>query len=256
MQDRYCGDAGDFGKYLLLKALARDRKAPVLGVNWYYVPFERAENGDGRHIAYLEPGAKGEGRFRALCPELYDQLREVVYGGPRCVAEIERRGILPEGTLCFSEALPGPLRSRSERGMQRRAWHARAVKEFEGAEILFLDPDNGINPGSVTPAHKNAMKYAFREEIGDLFAAGKTVVVYNHRDRSPAERYAAKIRTLETFLSPGDIMRVLRFRRYSVRDYIFLVQNEHREVVDAVISRLAREPYSDLFSDSVPHFQR
>lgn len=172
------------------------------------------------------------------------------------MAEIERRSILPEGTLCFSEALPGPLLSPGDREEQRHAWHARAFKALQGAEFLFLDPDNGINPGSVTPAHKNAMKYAFREEIGDLFAAGKTVVVYNHRDRSPAERYAAKIRTLEAFLCPGDIMRVLRFRRYSVRDYVFLVQNEHREMVDAVIGRLSGEPYSDLFSDSVPYFQR
>lgn len=61
MQDRYCGDAGDFGKFLLLNALARDRTAPVFGVNWYYVPFERAVNGDGRHIAYLDREREGRG---------------------------------------------------------------------------------------------------------------------------------------------------------------------------------------------------
>jgi hypothetical protein len=255
MQDRYCGDAGDFGKYILLNALARNPSAPVIGVNWYYVSFEARECGDGNHIAYLEQGAKGEGRFRTLCPDLYDHLREVVRNGPRCVAEIEERGILPQGTLYFSDPLPGPLLPPGERAVQRRAWHARAMEALGRAEILFLDPDNGINPASVTPAHRRAVKYAFREEIGDYFTSGKTVVIYNHRDRRPAGEYAAKIRSLETFLCPGDRMQVLRFRRYSVRDYVFLVQKEHRMVVDALIGRLAGERFADLFTRSVPYLQ-
>lgn len=255
MQDAYCGDAGDFGKYILLNALSHHDDAPVLGVNWYYVPPSGQECGDGNHIAYLTHGLRGEGRFRNYCPALYDQLREIVASGPRCVAEIERRGVLAAGTRFFSEALPDPRQSPGEREVQRRAWHARGRATLAGADIIFLDPDNGITPKSVTRSSKHAMKYAFGDEIADYFGSGSTVVIYNHRDRRPAAEYAQKITRLDVCLGPGDCLRVLRFRRFSVRDYVFLVHHQHKCMVDAVITLLSGDPYSNLFTDMRPHFQ-
>ena len=99
------------------------------------------------------------------------------------------------------------------------------------------------------------MKYVFSDKIAEYFGSGSTVVVYNHRDRRSAGEYVQKIKRLAFCLCPGDCIRVLRFRRFSVRDYVVLVQNKHRGLVDAAIALLSGDPYSDLFANPGPHFQ-
>jgi hypothetical protein len=53
MQDRYAGDTGDFGKFGLLRQIAKT--GLVIGLNWYrtYRDEEHILNKDGKHIAYL-----------------------------------------------------------------------------------------------------------------------------------------------------------------------------------------------------------
>ncbi len=52
MQDRYAGDAGDFGKLGMLRQIAG--AGLKVGINWYrtYKPQEHVK-GDGKHIGYL-----------------------------------------------------------------------------------------------------------------------------------------------------------------------------------------------------------
>lgn len=50
LQNRYAGDAGDFGKIGLLRSLARNEFK--VGVNWYLVSDE-THNDDGKHTGYL-----------------------------------------------------------------------------------------------------------------------------------------------------------------------------------------------------------
>ena len=50
------------------------------------------------------------------------------------------------------------------------------------ANIVFLDPDNGI-AGKCSKYSKKAPKYAFPDELRRLNAFGKTVVVYQHQHR-------------------------------------------------------------------------
>lgn len=109
MQDRSCGDAGRYRKSTsCLPRAAAPNPAPVPWVNWYYAASGEQDRGVGSHTACLHRGAKGEGRSRNYSPEIYDQLREIVVSGPRCIAEIGRLGFLPAATIWCSEALPGP----------------------------------------------------------------------------------------------------------------------------------------------------
>jgi hypothetical protein len=58
MQDRYASDLGDLLKFGLLRWLAPPGSSwPRLGVIWYRTADE-APNADGKHIAYLTPGAR------------------------------------------------------------------------------------------------------------------------------------------------------------------------------------------------------
>lgn len=72
MQNRYAGDAGDFGKIGLLRSLART--GLKVGVNWYLVADE-AHNEDGRHIGYLH-----DSKFAGCDDELLGKLGCMVNG--------------------------------------------------------------------------------------------------------------------------------------------------------------------------------
>ena len=92
MEDRYVGDVGDFGKYGLLKALCLPSKVSgdynlSLGVVWYLVP---DESKDGKLTSYLKDSSKNLGFYRSCDPGLYDSLRDIVCGRPRCVSAIRK----------------------------------------------------------------------------------------------------------------------------------------------------------------------
>src|ERR1043166_7560681 len=161
MQDRYVGDIGDFAKFTLLKALiGSDLK---LGVVWYLNAAEET-NGDGRFTSYSE--------LREFDPPLHDKLRSIVQG-PRKVAALEAGDILPPTTLFYSEPVSG----------ERSSWFKAALEVTEGADVVFLDPDIGIE----VPSARGA-KYALLSEIKAFADRGQTVVVYQHQQRRPVEQ--------------------------------------------------------------------
>ena len=57
MQDKYAGDIGDYGKFILLnQVLQAAGNNSKLGINWYRIVHQELNNNDGRHIDYLKPG--------------------------------------------------------------------------------------------------------------------------------------------------------------------------------------------------------
>jgi hypothetical protein len=118
MKDNYVADIGDYGKYALLRHLTASREdgtaPPALGVVWYLTEHTE-ENNDGRHTRYLEKADA----YRALDPALFDHLTDIIARArdhaagrdgtptPRCVAEVERVGILPTGTRFAAAPVAG-----------------------------------------------------------------------------------------------------------------------------------------------------
>ncbi|MGC9975151.1 MAG: hypothetical protein ABSC57_00320 [Syntrophales bacterium] len=82
MQDKYVGDVGDFGKYLLLKKIiesARSLDENIrLGINWYYVKYEKGKGSDGRHIDYLRSTNKKSLVYKDCDLDLYRELGRIV----------------------------------------------------------------------------------------------------------------------------------------------------------------------------------
>jgi hypothetical protein len=140
VQDRYAGDVGDFQKLGLLRALTQPDGSPTLrlGVCWYRTADE-IHNADGKHIGYLQAATPKDRRLRECDPDLSDRLKTMLATGPRSVAALQAAGVLPANTLYFGT----PLRS----GMtviEREAWHKNALNALAPAELVFLDPDNGL----------------------------------------------------------------------------------------------------------------
>lgn len=245
MQDRYVGDVGDFGKYGLLNGICKKSNGGVrLGINWFYVPKEyvrkkEKQRGDGRRTDYLR-----DKNYEICFPNLHDKLKGIV-NGRRSIKEIEKGLVLPKETFFYSEPLP--WENSSEREEDRENWFRESLSQLKRADIIFLDPDNGIQTDKVRKTQIKAIKYVFKDEIKEYYELGKSLIIYNHRDRKPKSEYDRKITDSLGQIKSLNGIKVLRFKRVSVRDFIFLIQKDHQDLIDQTIDYLRSEPCDFLF---------
>jgi hypothetical protein len=235
MQDRYVGDAGDYAKYSLLMALAGTTNDLRVGVVWYLFPNE-IHNEDGCHVTYLE-----RTDIASRAPSTHAALAALVASGKRSVAAIEQGSILPVGTTFFNAPvlIDGPP---TERAAYRNAWFQAALRAMAASDLVFLDPDNGIETPALDKRSKKAGKYVFWSEIETAWAMGKSLVIYSHLNRSaPASVQTERLRQLIEARVPdaGAIMPIL-FRRGSCRHMWILAQPRHQQrLEDRVLSFLS-----------------
>lgn len=111
------------------------------------------------------------------------------------------------------------------------------------ADIVFLDPDNGLLVKSVRRGSYKSTKYCFPEEIADYLSLGKSVVFYNHRQRKKYENYVLGI--YDTLFSMDEIkgkhIDILTFPFYSIRDYFIISENEmHQQKIEKAIAKVCQ----------------
>ena len=251
MQDRYVGDIGDFGKYGLLKALCQNDMS--LGVVWYLVPNESHTN-DGKHVSYLEPTLRNVSAFRSCDTGLYNQLQTIVRSDCRSVAEVRVRGILPRGTTFFEEPLE--YSSVLTRGWDRprlcrehrQAWLSRALEQVAASDLVFLDPDNGLEVGTRMEA-KTGPKYVYYEEVEKLGPPLHSLVIYHHlgRQESGHDQVIKRVQHLEARY--GERPLVTWYHRGTARVYFVILKTEHRELLQRRLSEFTSplSPWSDHF---------
>jgi hypothetical protein len=141
MQDRHVGNIGDFGKLALLRCLMEGRR---LAVCWYLTRDVRESKNDGKMFDYL----KRPEEFRHLAPEIFDALSQIVAedgARSRSVAALESGGLLSEAAFHRTE-VPRPR-------VLRRQWAEELVAAVSDADLVFLDPDNGIQGTRLSPKH-------------------------------------------------------------------------------------------------------
>jgi hypothetical protein len=252
MQDKYAGDIRDFGKFILLKQLLIAGPPQMrLGINWYNVKNEISAANDGRHVGYLDSKTRKRAEFERCDPDLYHKLKVLVEQGKRSISELERSQLLPQATKYFSEALPSDNPILSLRVKDRTNWFERSQQALSSTDAIFLDPDNGIETPTATKAQTNAVKYAFLDEIQNYFATYPIVIVYNHRDRTPELVYRQKLIDAHKALGSQSLMRILRFKRFSVRDYVFFYRKEHQATIERLFNVLTNPPSDLLFQEFV-----
>ncbi len=173
MKHQYFGDENDYRKYGLIRALSGEGKLSV-GVWWMLT--EDDGGVDGKFTKYLNNSAT-----RLHDVPLHDHLRVALDSGSRHLSHIERGGILPN-TRFFSEVVPDALKPRLA--------HADRMRAVLGAcDLLFVDPDNGIEVKSTPAGRKDSSKYVRWSEIADAHRAGQSVLVYQHFPRQARSRF-------------------------------------------------------------------
>lgn len=247
MQDRYAGDVGDFGKYGLLNEIYKKSNGIIrLGINWFYVTKEEKQKEDRKTFNYLSDEAKDSKKYRACFPDLYDELKGIV-DGRRSIKEIEKGLTLPKETIFYSKPLPYSSKNPSKREEDRKNWFKESLSQLKSADIIFLDPDNGIQTDKVRKTQIKAIKYVFKDEIEEYYKLGKSLIIYNHRDRKPKSEYDRKITNSLYQTDSYNGVKVLKFKRVSVRHFIFLIQKDHQDLINRTIDHLTGKPCDFLF---------
>ena len=166
MRDRFIGDMGDFYKYGLLRALAgvHPEKDPELslGIVWYRVPESRIE--------YLKDPKK---RFGECDPPLFDELNRLVGSNQRTIAAIEKAPIWPRGTRFLD--LPAVNRKQSA---ESDPWLDEAVEKVGKCDLVFLDPDTGLEKRSKDLVDVEHCSY---KDVRRFWDQGASLVVYQHQ---------------------------------------------------------------------------
>ena len=228
MQDRYVGDIGDFGKYLLLKNISVGMK---LGVNWCYVNSDdNSKSNDGKHIRYLI--GKSDLYYNSD-KSLFCKLHKIVTPSnnlPRTIESVQKSEILPSDTQFFSEEI------KSE---QRFVWHDESLVRLDSCDIIFYDPDNGLEVKSKGILHEDSKKYVFFNEIRDTYNRGKAVVVYQHNNmnKSVCMQINERVTQLKNHLSivSDDKIVVIKGNR---RFYLIIKNKYDNQVVKKIESNI------------------
>jgi hypothetical protein len=77
--------------------------------------------------------------------------------------------------------------------LERDAWRRGLLETARGADLVFLDPDNGIEVPSKPVGRKRSSKYVTWQEIRDLWQIGCSILIYQHFRREPREAFAGRM---------------------------------------------------------------
>ena len=227
MKNQYLGDIGDYGKYGLLRFLAK--KGVKIGVNWYLT---EKEDCFGKAREYI----KREDEFRPYDPKLFELMKAVQSG--RNVARVKELDIIP-GAKYFDEPLTTDDLPAKERKAARDRWHGRALAALFGTQLVFADPDVGTLRDPKLVSRKGAEHYALTSELAGYYRRGQDVVYYCHRARRREEAWNEKKAEMKKLL-PDAALFVLTYRRGMQRSYIFAVHPEHadeyRRLIDGFLA--------------------
>ena len=177
MKHGFVGDLRDYAKLTLLRRLS---DALTISVCWMLTPDDGGA--DGRRIEYLH----NPRRYRPYDPDVWDFFCWTVWGrGRRHLSAVERSGLLPQGTRFYHRWLPAS-------GDKRTTYFNRFFRNNR-ADLVFFDPDNGIEVGGVHWGWANSVKYVFWCEIERAWNAGYSVLIYQHIPHENREDFTQRI---------------------------------------------------------------
>ena len=178
LKNQYFGDIGDYKKYSLLRRLALDAGLRVL-VGWMLT--DNDARTDGKFIGYLNAPTV----WRRYDETVFDFLAQhVLIDNARRVDAVARYDLIPNAA--FHEAVLADERAARERYFADITCHAAH------ADLVFFDPDNGLEVKSVRYGWRNSAKYLYWHEAAATYQTGCSVLVYQHYPRARRDEFTRR----------------------------------------------------------------
>jgi hypothetical protein len=222
VKEQYVADISDYRKYALLRALSAEGDHKI-GVCWMLTPDDRGP--DGMKLEYLSR----PDQFRQHDPVLFDHLRMVVVGSPRRSLEaIEQARVIAEAKY-FNMVLPDDKNGR-------QAYWANCEKRFADRDLVFFDPDNGLE-GSLPRGRKNSSKFLYLDETVSFFEAGKSLLIYQHFPRVQRDAFIERCR--QRLCSTVAADEVWAYRTKHVV-FLLVIHPQHRPTLGSLAQEVSR----------------
>src|SRR5213078_1199863 len=79
--------------------------------------------------------------------------------------------------------------------LDRQAYFAKNLRVLGAADLVFFDPDNGIEVPSCPGSRKRSVKYLQWVEIAATYDQGKSLLIYQHFSRESRDSFVRRIST-------------------------------------------------------------
>jgi hypothetical protein len=195
LKNQYFGDVNDYAKYGLLRCFSQ--RGWRVGVCWMLTPDEGS--GQGGKTDYLGKASL----WRWHDQNLFDVLsRTVGAGSPRRVSIVEHGSVIPDATF-FSQTVPDDR-------LQRSAWFNSALNALSSCDLLFFDPDNGLEVPSKPPGSKDSAKYLWWSEVRRAWERGASLLIFQHFTHENRQAFADRIKGQLEREAAGAVVTPLR----------------------------------------------
>jgi hypothetical protein len=216
MQNKFFGDIHDFYKYYFLKEVTKDYS---FGIHWCLVPDETSKK-DGRKPLTAKEERKDTDLYNLLTKNNHNIKTIEQYFSER----------LGHGQKYFYRL--------HEHYYNDYLYEEEAVNELESQDIIFFDPDNGIEVPSTD--NQNKFKYISYRLLYKFWSLGKSLIIYQHADRKKGS-IEEKIRILYNLIDKK--ANVITVKRGQVT-YICIIQgDEHYIMKDELVEFRKNKEY-------------
>jgi hypothetical protein len=229
MKNQYFADINDYRKYGILRSITGNGEM-MSAICWMLTDDDKTT--DGKFVDYIS----NPKRFRDYDPTLFDSLALCLENkANRSVYWAEENNIIPK-SVYFPELL---LDKKGKRWEYFSKFKSVAAK----SDILFFDPDNGIEVKSVPIGRKNCNKYIYWLEIIDAYASGKSLLIYQHFIREKRGAFIQKL--VNRFSENLPITEMYSLRTANVV-FFLIPQHYHNDYLAEKCSEISRKWYSQI----------
>lgn len=203
MKNQYFGDVNDYLKYGLLRCFSHADWH--IGVCWMLTPDDGSRQ--GRKTDYLSRGSA----WRRHDPFLFDALNSTIgAGAPRRVAVVEGGSVIPNASF-FSRTVPdNKPRCSADNKLRRSAWFESALDALSSCDLLFFDPDNGLEVRSKPPGSRDSTKYLWWSEVRLAWERGFSLLIFQHFTREKRQPFVDRLKGQLEREAAGAVVTPLR----------------------------------------------
>jgi hypothetical protein len=212
MKNQYFGDINDYKKYGLIRIITCEGKIQT-GVCWMMTPDDGRT--DDKFTDYLNYPEK----WKRYDPPLFDFVKlSLDKNKARCLSQAEEEGVLPN-SIYYSKQL-------MDDSGRRQQYFLEMGKLFEGVDLIFFDPDNGLEVKSKKVGNKDSAKFLYWDELAVSYRNGHSVLVYQHFARVKRDEFVNNL--VSEIYSRIEAHDVISFKTSNVV-FFLISQPKHSE---------------------------
>lgn len=175
VKNQYFGDINDYRKYGLIRLLSDKEHLPT-AVCWMLT--QNDERCDGRITKYLTTPET----HRNYDPPLFDYLKRAVLD--RKLKNVKAAQHIDCLHQCrFHDEI------LSDDAANRALYFKKFAKISKGCNLVFFDPDNGIEVKSKPYGRSDSSKYLYWREVVEFFIKGYSLLIYQHFPRKNRKQF-------------------------------------------------------------------